>query len=102
MVFGSNKTKLDYIIENGMNRIDSAVEKVCDKYGLIPIDTRDPLEDLQARGMIRGNLGIELMAFRQAQATANENALFCANNSLMNRAGMAGQAAAINLRGINP
>jgi len=40
MIFGSTKSRLDHIIENGCKRIDDAVEGVIDRYA--PITTIDP------------------------------------------------------------
>lgn len=61
MNFGHNKTKLTYILELGLSRIDAAVESVIDRYPTPVIEKPDPvLVDLSAKGVLRS--GAEIRA----------------------------------------
>lgn len=70
MNFGSTKTKLDYIIENGDRRIDEAVEAVCSRFELIEPEPIDHIGDLAASGALRSAAGCELIALDSAMRRA--------------------------------
>lgn len=69
MNFGSTKTKLDHILEQGFKRIDEAVEGVCDSYDLIEIEKPDPiLSNVAAKGALRSGANNELLAMAARQS----------------------------------
>ena len=66
MISGSDKTRLDHIIELYNKRIDDAIEAVCDKYPPIEIKQRNPIaENLHARGMLRSVGALDALEISQ-------------------------------------
>lgn len=53
MNFGSTKTKLDYILENGFRRIDEAVEGVIDRHWPVTPCHNSILDNIAAKGALR-------------------------------------------------
>ena len=81
MIFGSTKTKLDYIIELGFSRIDAAIDDVCDQYKAptidpIEIESQAILAESASKGsLVSGKTALLMQDLARHQATNQLNLL---------------------------